>query len=460
MFLGRGAMGDVYEVNVSGNKLAHKRMVMKRKLGGKERKEIDILKAIPKHHHIIELVGTYTHRQFLGILLYPVAVCDLHTFFEDAEAWHDTASESKTQENRSLMLEASQKSRLLALGYDFPDAQHRYSASLIYSKIGCLISAISYLHDQKIRHKDLKPSNILLSRDRIWLSDFGSATDFSLLSQSATDNERGSPRYFSPEVSFCTFSRRSGTWCFSLLLQVFAWQPNGRAADIFSLGCVLLEIVVLHDQGMLHHMHTNRSPHPSFHANLDRVDTWLQSPKRLSWSRRRAHLVVEIKSMLAYDPAMRPNARQLLTEIVGYDLSQMTTSKHSVFGTCCRKQLMSLRERQDLVSSHEKAITELQKALFDSNSEQLRLNTEREQRAIQYENSRNEMVVDLTKIKGQMKKAVAKNSKFLRVIGHRDSDLNKLAFELASVKGKLMEREAENVRLVGLVNTLSLQDEV
>jgi serine/threonine protein kinase len=97
MFLGRGVMGDVYKVNVSGDKLAHKRMVMKRKLGNKEKKEIDILKTIPKHHHIIELVGTYTHRQFLWILLYPVAVCDLHTFFEDVEAWYNTASEPKTQ---------------------------------------------------------------------------------------------------------------------------------------------------------------------------------------------------------------------------------------------------------------------------------------------------------------------------------------------------------------------------
>jgi serine/threonine protein kinase len=195
-------MGDVYEVHVSGNKLAHKRMVMKRKLGDKEKKEIDILKAIPKHHHIIELAGTYTHRQFLWILLYPVAVCDLHTFFEDVEAWHNTASEPKTQESRLLMLEASQNSRIVALSYDFPDAQHPYSASLIYSKTGCLILAFSYLHDQKKRHKDLEPSNILLSRDKIWLSAFGSAPDFSLLSQSATDNERGSPRYFSPEVSF------------------------------------------------------------------------------------------------------------------------------------------------------------------------------------------------------------------------------------------------------------------
>jgi serine/threonine protein kinase len=193
-------MGDVHQVIVQGQKLALKRMVIKRKLGGKEKREIEILKRLSSHQHIIQLVGTYTHRQFLGLLLYPVAICDLHTFFEDVEAWHDTGGDSDSVETRKESLDTAQKSRLDALGYDFPPANKHYHASPIYSKVGCLISALSYLHDEKIRHKDLKPSNILLSRSQMWLSDFGSATDFSLLSQSATDNERGTPRYFSPEV--------------------------------------------------------------------------------------------------------------------------------------------------------------------------------------------------------------------------------------------------------------------
>ncbi|KAF2632884.1 hypothetical protein BU25DRAFT_318004, partial [Macroventuria anomochaeta] len=64
---------------------------------------------------------------------------------------------------------------------------------------GCLVSAVQYLHAQKIRHKDLKHLNILLSSKRLYLSNFGSATDFSLLSESATDNEHGTLRYYAPE---------------------------------------------------------------------------------------------------------------------------------------------------------------------------------------------------------------------------------------------------------------------
>ena len=125
------------------------------------------------------------------MLLYPVAICDLHTFFDDAEGyWSNTADEFQME-------------RLKQIGY-FPDYVRtlKHKAWPIYSQIGCLVSAISYLHSQSIRHKDLKPSNILLSRGRLYLSDFGSATDFSLLSRSATGNGGGTPMYFSPEVRF------------------------------------------------------------------------------------------------------------------------------------------------------------------------------------------------------------------------------------------------------------------
>ena len=180
-------MGDVHETSIGGFSLAWKRMIFKRKVNLHQRKEIEILKKL-SHVHMIQLAGTYTHRQHLGILLYPVALCDLHTFIEDVEDYcTDRADDSQT-------------ARLTALGY-FETLDADLALALpIYTQIGCLVSAISYLHSQKIRHKDLKPSNILLSPKSLYLSDFGTATDFSLLSQSATDNERGTPRYYAPEV--------------------------------------------------------------------------------------------------------------------------------------------------------------------------------------------------------------------------------------------------------------------
>lgn len=152
-------------------------------------KEIRILEKV-KHAHIVQLIGTYIQGRYLGLLLWPVAICDLHTFFEDVEAYW------------SKDVDDSQIARLKDLAYFTDEEQSKLSnkAWPIYSQMGCLISVIAYLHSQKIRHKDLKPSNILLVYGGVYLSDFGTATDFSLLSQSATDNERGTLKYFAPEV--------------------------------------------------------------------------------------------------------------------------------------------------------------------------------------------------------------------------------------------------------------------
>ncbi|KAF2024275.1 hypothetical protein EK21DRAFT_94206 [Setomelanomma holmii] len=46
--------------------------------------------------------------------------------------------------------------------------------------------AVAFIHGHDIRHKDLKPSQILLSPDDLWLTDFGWSRDMSELSTSAT----------------------------------------------------------------------------------------------------------------------------------------------------------------------------------------------------------------------------------------------------------------------------------
>lgn len=341
-WLGRGVTGDVYETKVQGWQLAHKKLVVKRKLADKEKREIEILKRLSSHVHMIQLVGTYTHRNFLGLLLYPVAVCDMYTFFEDVEAWSDVKAEYEDLEDQLDALDSVHKERLTALGYDFPAPNMRSMASPIYSKMGCLISAIAYLHDQKIRHKDLKPSNILLSRDKLWLSDFGSATDFSLLSQSATDNERGTARYFSPEVA--------------------TWKPNGRAADIFALGCVLLEIIVLHDRGTLDHIRHNRSSDPSFHGNLDQVETWCTTLTQET-SSTRYHVLQEVRRMLTRDSSRRPTANELLIRVTGYDLADTKPTRQPIFGECCANDFVPSRQLQRGSSSLKDEIRELKAEL-------------------------------------------------------------------------------------------------
>jgi serine/threonine protein kinase len=135
---------------------------------------------------------------------------------------------------------------------------------------------------------------------------------------------------------------------------------------MFSLGCVLLEVVVLHERGTLEHIRQNRSPDPSFHANLSTVSLWcapLWSPQSV----RRSNLVQEIRSLLERDPANRPNAKQLLIRITGYDLSALTTSNQSVFGNCCKNRFVAVEQCQADALLHKTEVESLQLELKRSN---------------------------------------------------------------------------------------------
>jgi serine/threonine protein kinase len=47
--------------------------------------------------------------------------------------------------------------------------------SILRSFFGCLVSAVQYLHDSMIRHRDIKPRKVIVKGDRVYLADFGIA---------------------------------------------------------------------------------------------------------------------------------------------------------------------------------------------------------------------------------------------------------------------------------------------
>jgi serine/threonine protein kinase len=96
-------------------------------------KEVSYLHKL-RHPHIIQLVGTYFQKKTFAILLYRVATGDLTGYLEEMDS-----------------LRGSYRTRM-----EIDLAQFFF----------CLTHAVRYMHEQGVRHMDIKPSNILVNHRR------------------------------------------------------------------------------------------------------------------------------------------------------------------------------------------------------------------------------------------------------------------------------------------------------
>jgi serine/threonine-protein kinase len=88
-------------------------------------------------------------------------------------------------------------------------------------------AAIDYAHDENVLHRDIKPENILLEDDRAQVCDFGLARAIhraAVEPLSSSGFVLGTPAYMSPE-------------------QGVGDPEMDAASDIYSLGCVLYEML-------------------------------------------------------------------------------------------------------------------------------------------------------------------------------------------------------------------------
>jgi serine/threonine protein kinase len=83
--------------------------------------------------------------------------------------------------------------------HSVPTSQDKLS--LQRSFFGCLATTLTYLHDSQVRHKDIKPQNILVYKSKVLLTDFGISRDLSDLSRSTTTGDTArTRRYCAPKV--------------------------------------------------------------------------------------------------------------------------------------------------------------------------------------------------------------------------------------------------------------------
>jgi len=166
--------------------------------------------------------------------------------------------------------------------------KHKTYLQLYWEQI---LEAVSVIHQERIVHGDLKPQNFVMVKGILKLIDFGIAKAIhGNTTNIERDNITGTLQYLAPETLQCT---QQGT------------SKSGRAADVWSLGCILYQMVYgkppLSKEGLV---------------NSLQIIRWLSDsskkvvlPQPLS-----TRLGNTILSCLQRDPKNRPSTSQLLQQ--------------------------------------------------------------------------------------------------------------------------------------------------
>lgn len=123
------------------------------------------------HRHIVRILELYICQNNLSIIMLEVGDCNMKKYLEDV----DTMGDKSKRDAMRITLQM------------WP---------------GCLIQAIDYLHEMRIKHKDLRPENLIIKGDQIWVADFG-------ISKDLIDEETSATAVLTPEEPGCTGLLRS-----------------------------------------------------------------------------------------------------------------------------------------------------------------------------------------------------------------------------------------------------------
>lgn len=236
--LGSGSSAMVDTVQIGRAFYARKSIHYPRQVRQQQRLKEDIQKEIKitqalSHPHIVKVLLTYEETRQFSIIIHPLADCDLESYLANKTC-------ATTQEQ-----------------------------CLIRKWMECLANTLAYIHSKDIRHKDIKPRNVLVKGEKVYFTDFGSSHIFDDSGNSTTEGVAyGHTRaYCAPEVIRNTSRHRS--------------------SDVFSLGCVLTEMAAWCSEISMSDYFNGIKATPNstdtvqYHDSIGRVRLWFEREIRL-----------------------------------------------------------------------------------------------------------------------------------------------------------------------------------
>lgn len=237
--------------------------------------ELKALKSL-RHHHLVKIVGSYTDTQYIAYIMSPVATWTLGDFL---------ASKKKLGDGDMTMLRRS---------------------------YGCLAAAVNYLHQNQVRHNDITRRNVLIYKGEVYIADFGSChrwnTQTPLGSRTRHVTIGVSPDYMAPEIA------RPDS----------IHAPKGRAADMWSLGVLFLEMTTRLMGRHLDELQASlrasaaKISKPGFlYANPQFVSEWMETLRRGSRISQHDNEPLQwIRVLLQKTPSMRFTSVTLMNRIL------------------------------------------------------------------------------------------------------------------------------------------------
>lgn len=277
------------------------------------------------HRHVVRLVKTYERGKQYGMVLEPYAASDLGA---QLQRFRDNGIDLGT-----------------TTGVERRDQD--ILAPLFLQAFGCLSNGLKYIHGEKMRHKDIKPTNILYdskpddSEANFLWADFGLAYDFSITGDSKTRNITVySQRYAAPEIlAINSKTNSNGAFDCSEGLLIEACQDSetagpqedehGRPTDIFALGCVFFELLfcLLLQQSPTDKEAVNNTqdkgnspsreypPPRIFAENIPTLSQWARAWEEKVAARNIALLLRLAVKMITHDPKKRPLIDDVVREV-------------------------------------------------------------------------------------------------------------------------------------------------